>query len=196
MPATVKWKPAAGKSWREKLEEVHPNHGKVVPIPALWRKKFGAGTMLIPSPRDVNRIMRGVRRRRLITTSEIRRILASQAKADSACPLTTGIFIRVVAEAAEEDLRSGKRHVTPYWRTVKDDSSLNQKFPGGAAAQAEKLLREGFTIERGRRPRRFRVMGFERRLVRGSVETRKEAPLVGPASRRSTTGRRHVPQRV
>jgi len=35
------------------------------------------------------------------------------------------------AEAAEEDLKSGKKRMTPYWRVVKADGSLYQKFPGG-----------------------------------------------------------------
>ncbi len=47
------------------------------------------------------------------------------------CPLTTGIFLRIAAEAAGEDDGSGKTRITPYWRVVKDDDSLNPEFPGG-----------------------------------------------------------------
>jgi alkylated DNA nucleotide flippase Atl1 len=80
--------------------------------------------------------------------------------------MTTGIFIRIIAEAAEEDLREGKKQITPYWRVIKDDGSLNEKFPGGAEMQAERLRQEGHAIEprKGKRPPK--VVGFERCLIK------------------------------
>jgi alkylated DNA nucleotide flippase Atl1 len=71
--------------------------------------------------------------------------------------LTTGIFIRIAAEAAEEDARKGKTRITPYWRVVKDDGSLNPKFPGGVKRQAEKLRAEGHRIVPGAGKRLPRV---------------------------------------
>jgi len=43
--------------------------------------------------------------------------------------MTTGIFIGIAAETAEGDLSRGKKQITPYWRVIKRDGSLNQKFP-------------------------------------------------------------------
>jgi len=137
------------RSWREKME--NPNLPKVVDIPRSWRKRFGSGTMLVPHPRDVEAVIRTVRRGRVITVHEIRDYLAGKFQTDTACPLTTGIFIRIAAEAAEEEARAGKTRITPYWRVVKDDGSLNPKFPGGAEAQAERLRAEGQRIDRGRK---------------------------------------------
>ncbi len=121
--------------------------------------------MLIPRPRDVDSLMRTVRKGRLITVGQLRKLLAARAGADQACPLCTGIFVRIVAEAAEEDRRSGKKRVTPYWRTVKDDGSLNDKFPGGAKAQAQRLTEEGFVVQSRNGNRRPRVRDFDERLV-------------------------------
>ena len=59
-------------------------------------------------------------------------------------------LLTVVAEAAEEDRQAGKKRITPYWRTIKDDGKLNEKFPGGVRAQAAKLRQEGFTIQPGK----------------------------------------------
>jgi hypothetical protein len=160
------WKLAAGRTWRGKLEGEHPNHGKIVPVPPRMRKRFGAGTMLIPRPLDVDAAMRRARKGRLITQSQIRQLLAAQSEADCACPMTTGIFIRIVAEAAEEDRRAGKKRITPYWRTVRDDGTLNEKFPGGARAQAAKLRIEGVPVERRRGKQPSRVTEVERFLVR------------------------------
>ena len=75
-------------------------------------------------------------------------------------PLVTGIFVRIAAEAAEEDAAAGKTEITPYWRVVKEDGSLNPKFPGGVQRQQEHLREEGHRIipGSGKRPPRV-VLG-------------------------------------
>ena len=125
-------------------------------------KRLGRGTMLIPKPLDVDAVIRKTGKGSLITTSEIRARLARDNKADVACPLTTGIFIRIAAEAAEEDLRNGKKRVTPYWRVVRDDGSLMEKLPGGAKAQARRLEDEGHMIEPGKGKKPPKVREFEK----------------------------------
>gem|GEM_PF-4701258 len=40
----------------------------------------------------------------------------------------------------------GREDITPYWRVVRDDGSLNEKFPGGVEVQAERLKEERYTI--------------------------------------------------
>src|SRR5262245_23371151 len=130
------------KSWREKLENAPP--AKVVDIPPRMQKQLGRGntTMLVPRPLDVDAIMRLARKGRLVTQSSIRARLARDAGADVACPITTGIFVRIAAEAAEEQRREGRTRVTPYWRVVRDDGSLHPKFPGGPASQSARLRAE------------------------------------------------------
>lgn len=162
--AGSKWKLPKGVTWKQKLEQTHPNHGKTVPIPPGMRKRFGTGTMLIPKPLDVVAVMRKARKGRLITHARIRDALALQAGADSACPMSTGIFILIAAEAAEEARREGKKRVTPYWRTINDDGKLNEKFPGGTRAQAAKLREEGFTILAGKGKQPPKVAEFEKYL--------------------------------
>lgn len=136
------------KSWREKLEHPPKELPKVVTIPPKMQKRFGKGTMLIPKPLDVDALIRTVKKGKLITQAQIREKLAGDFKADTTCPITTGIFVRIVAEAAEEDLLKGKKLVTPYWRVVKNDGSLHEKFPGGIQKQAQHLKEEGFIIEK------------------------------------------------
>jgi len=138
----------------------NPSLPKVVDIPPRWRKQGGSGGMLVPSPRQVEALMRAVPRGRLITVSQMRDVLAAQHMTATTCPLTTGIFVRIAAEAAEEDAQAGKSRITPYWRVVKDDGSLNPKFPGGAARQAQRLRAEGHRIVPARAGRPPRVAGF------------------------------------
>jgi hypothetical protein len=127
-------------------------------------KRLGEGMMVIPKPLDVDALIRKTKRGKLVTVSEIRSRLARDNNVDVACPLTTGIFIRIAAEAAEEDLGNGKKQITPYWRVIRDDGSLNEKFPGGVKAQSQRLKQEGHTVLQGKgKPR---VKDFEQSLMR------------------------------
>ncbi|MCX6009689.1 MAG: MGMT family protein [Chloroflexi bacterium] len=156
--------PKTRKTWRQKLEEEHPEHGKVVDIPPKMQNRFGTGKMLIPKPLDINALINKIPKGKLVTVTQIREKLAKDAHANCSCPMTTGIFLRIVAEVAEEDLRSGKREVTSYWRVLKSDGSLNEKFPGGAQAQAARLKKEGHSIEPGKGKKPPRVRKFENSL--------------------------------
>jgi len=156
--------PKARKSWREKLEQGSP---KIVDITPKMAGRFGTKTgdkMLIAKPLDVDALIRRVERGKLVTLEQIRERLAKDYHADCTCPLTTGIFLRIAAEAAEEDLGRGAKEITPYWRVVKADGSLNERLPGGPDAQAARLREEGHVIEPGKGRRPPKVKDFEEAL--------------------------------
>ena len=155
---------ASRTSWREKLE--NDEHSKIVPIPSRMRKSLGSGTLLIPKPLDIDALIRKTKKGQLITSAEIRSRLARDNRVDAVCPLTTGIFVRIVAEAAAEDLQSGKKLITPYWRVLTIDGRLNEKFPGGSQEQAKRLRAEGHSIEpkKGKKPPK--VKDFQNSLVK------------------------------
>jgi hypothetical protein len=160
-PSTTKSKP----KWRQKLEREHPSHGKIVDTPPKMRNRTSQGKMLIPEPLKMDALIRIVKRGRLLTVPQLMNRLAKDAGADCACPMTTGIFLRIVAETAEEDLREGRKRITPYWRVLKKGGLLNPKYPGGAQAQATRLKEEGHRIEPGKGKKPPFVMGYERVLV-------------------------------
>jgi len=149
--------------WKEKLERVQ--EAKVVQIPPRMQARFGKGTMVIPKPLDVDALIRNVPKGKLVTVTQLREQLAKQCKADVACPLTTGIFVRIAAEAAEEERRAGKKEVTPYWRVLTQDGKLNPKFPGGVQAQKRRLLAEGHKLNQPKSSRPPAVKDFEKQLV-------------------------------
>ena len=151
----------ARKSWHEKLDKPVEGLPKVVEVPDKWVKTMGGRRVLVPTPRMVDDLVRTVSERQLITVGQIRRRLAASFQADSTCPLTTGIFLRIISEAAEEDRQAGTTPITPYWRVVKDDGSLNPKFPGGVESHAQKLREEGHEIVpgRGKKPPRVASLG-------------------------------------
>jgi alkylated DNA nucleotide flippase Atl1 len=67
------------------------------------------------------------------------------------------------ANAAEEAANEGKSLPLPYWRTLKVDGFLNEKYPGGALAQKKLLEAEGFTILT--KGKKFVVKDFEKNLA-------------------------------
>ena len=149
-------------SWREKLER---HAARMVDIPPRMQARFGTGKMLIPRPLDVDALIRRVPRSKLVTVLQLREELARRNKADVTCPLTTGIFVRIAAEAAEEEHRAGRKTITPYWRVVTHEGRLNPKFPGGVQAQGKKLIAEGHKLEKTSASKPPMVKDFARALA-------------------------------
>ena len=150
------------RTWREKLEDSKDFPRVCVADP----KKGGrwSGTFVIPAPLEVDGLMKRVRRGRLTTIDSMRDCLAKRHGVSFACPITTGIFAWIAANAADEAEREGRKRVTPYWRTLKTGGELNSKYPGGAANLRKRLEAEGHEV--AKRGKRFFVVEFERRMAR------------------------------
>lgn len=152
------------KTWREKLAD-SKGLPKVEPITPEMSSRWGKGTVVIPAPGEVDELMKRVPHGQVTTISEIRAKLAERHGATLCCPLTTGIFAWIAANAAEEGAQTCDP-MTPYWRTLKADGLVNPKYPGGAEAAAKKLEAEGHAIDR--RGTRFFVRNFNHQLYRFS----------------------------
>ena len=139
----------ARKTWREKLA-ADKDLPKVVNLPATTQKRWGGRTMIIARPRDVDALIRTVRKGRVATINDLRAALAKKHGTETACPLTTGIFSWIAAHAAAEDEAAGRKRITPWWRVLKQGGKLNPKFPGGLAEHARRLRAEGHTILKNR----------------------------------------------
>ena len=141
------------KSWQEKMMDKN-NFPKIQNLKSNFpcyksMVKMGAreeDKIVLANPSEVLEIMNNVPKGRLITIHEICEKLARKHKVKGCCTLTTGIFIMTIANAAEEMKREGKESKTPYWRTLKGDGFLNEKFPGGLERHKKLLEREGFTV--------------------------------------------------
>lgn len=114
--------------------------------PRVCDNPKGGGTLLLPTPMLVAEEISRVRKGTTITVSELRDRMAKRFDADRACPLMTGIFINIVAGAAEESIAAGKKPLAPYWRIVRDDGTLSPKTPPGPERQAKHLRAEGHRI--------------------------------------------------
>ncbi|WP_222593309.1 hypothetical protein [Aquella oligotrophica] len=116
------------KSWVEKRNCSKPPHVKVIDkdfagIPA-------GSKLLISSPPEIDEFIRSIPKGKLIEPLEMRQKLAKRHHADATCPVSTGIFLRIVVEAALEEYKSGKplASITPFWRIIGPNSTLSKKL--------------------------------------------------------------------
>jgi hypothetical protein len=151
------------KSWQEKLAD-DKGHPTVFEISPKQSKRWGSGTCVIPSPREVNELMQRVPKGKLTTIDEMRKALARRHRTTIACPITTGIFSWVAAHAAAEAEAEGKKRTTSYWRILKSGGEINPKYPGGVLILKRKLAAEGHKILQKRE--RYFVEGFAEKLAR------------------------------
>lgn len=123
--------------------------------------KYGGNKMFFAPPITYDEIMRRIPIGKVITTKEIRKYLAEKNNADFTDPMTAGIFINLVAMASEER----NTDLTPYWRTLKTDGFLNEKYPGGIEKQKEFLEKEGHEIGQiGKKNIRYYVKEYRNNL--------------------------------
>jgi alkylated DNA nucleotide flippase Atl1 len=158
------------KTWNEKLADK-----KGLPKILKLEKKFpcynavhkmGAeegDDIVLVNPSEVVELMKKIPGGKIITIVEICRAIAKKYKVKGCCSLTTGIFIMIAANAAEESLEEGRNLNIPYWRTLKANGFLNEKYPGGQESQKKLLEKEGFKIiSRGKR---YQVVDFKKYIV-------------------------------
>ncbi|RLS58189.1 MAG: MGMT family protein [Planctomycetota bacterium] len=139
---------ARKKTWNEKLHDAK-DLPKVITVEPETGSRWPVGRYVVPAPVDVDAVMRGIPRRKLMTTEGLRQALAARYETDFACPLTTGIFSWIAAQAAVEAEESGAvrgGRGTPWWRTLKTGGELNPKFPGGPDRQRQLLEAEGHEV--------------------------------------------------
>jgi len=149
------------KTWQEKLKDSKglPKIEKITEKGMeRWGGKMG-DKFVIPAPIEVYEIMNKVPKGKLVTIAEIRKVLAKKHNVAMACPLTTGIFFWVAANAAFEE-----KNKMPYFRTLKTGGEINPKYPGGIEAQKKLLEGEGHKIiQRGKK---YFVADFDKKLVK------------------------------
>ncbi len=133
-----------------------PTEDAIVDIPKERVSFFGgAGKMLLPSPSTVAALIAKVPLRRLITTNLLCQKLARQFNVRATCPVTAQKALMAMAHDHGADVA--------YWRVVNANGGLISRFPGGVEAQAERLRKEGFALDRkGKAPK---VANFRESLV-------------------------------
>ena len=124
-------------------------------------KKYGGSRMFFAPPIEYDVIMKKIPKGKVITVGQIREYFAGNNNADFTDPITAGIFVSIAAWASSQRTD----HLTPYWRTLKANGELNEKYPGGTLKQKEMLEADGHTIiTKGRTNIRYYVKDYENSL--------------------------------
>ena len=119
------------KSWQEKFETAPAPTVSVLTAPTAGLKS--GQRLYIASPEIIDQELRKIRRGRTRTIKELRARLAKENDADGTCPLTTGIFLRIVAERGLEKLKEGGSvtRIAPFWRAIEAGSGLSLRLTCG-----------------------------------------------------------------
>ncbi len=123
--------PKPKPTWTQKLQQSKPAAIKV--LDKAFADMPEGSRMMIASPEIIDRYVRNLSPGQCITPKQLRADLADSNQAEHTCPVTTGIFLRVVAEAAWEQHLSGvpEKAITPFWRVIEPDSPLAGKLACG-----------------------------------------------------------------
>ena len=100
--------------------------------------------MLIATPAIVDAYIRNISKGKETTLAQMRKDLAAAYHADKTCPVTTGIFLRIVAEAAQEEYENGKAigKIAPFWRIMDEHSPAAKKLSFGTGLLKEQRRKE------------------------------------------------------
>jgi alkylated DNA nucleotide flippase Atl1 len=130
------------KTWQEKLADARVKAAE----PRTFLCDRTHKRFVIPSVDEIEHLLRGVRRGRVMTIKQMAEVLRARHDVDVCCPITTGIVSWIIAHAADDAEQAGAKRVVPWWRLLKSDGSLNPKYPGAGARQRAKLEAEGHRV--------------------------------------------------
>jgi hypothetical protein len=119
--------PRARKTWSEKMKAKPPHH-------VFLDKDFAGipkGSKLhISCPVEVAEELKSIKPGSIISIQAFRRRLADKNNCDASCPVSTSLFLRIVAEHTwEEFSRTGStKDLAPFWRVVESNSPMAKKL--------------------------------------------------------------------
>lgn len=116
------------KTWQQKFDSKPKPDIKVIDKD-FWGQQAG-DRMLIPTPKLIQEYIDQAESKQLDLV-QMRKDLAAANDADFTCPMTTGIFLRIVAELNLEKMAAGEKHITPFWRIIDPKSPLAKKLSCG-----------------------------------------------------------------
>jgi hypothetical protein len=110
--------------WRKRFDKVKAPHNVMLSTDFAG---IASGTLMhIASPGAIANYCQRVPIGETRKIERMRHELARAAHAQATCPVTTAIYLRIVAEAALMDMADGKpvADVVPFWRVVDPDSKV------------------------------------------------------------------------
>ncbi len=131
------------KTWSEKL-----NTAKEIKLKRLGFDFAGmpkGSKMLVATPKIIDEYIKEIPEGCSTDIKTLREDIALNFRADHTCPVSTGIFLKIVAEAAYEKYLEGLPldAITPFWRVIAADSKIATKLSFEPSIIAELRSKEG-----------------------------------------------------
>jgi len=132
-----------GKTWTEKFNTDKPH--LVKRIDKGFADMPAGAQMLIATPKIIAEYLNQIPEGYAADVKKIRTDLANEYGAEYTCPVTTGIFLRIVAEYGYEEIQKGKsvKEVSPFWRAIDRKSTILKKLSFDTAFISLQRLVEG-----------------------------------------------------
>ena len=104
--------------------------------------------MLVATPLIIDSYIKKVPFGTVTNLSSLRDDLALEFQVDKTCPVSTAIFLKIVANASYEELSLGIdiSEVAPFWRVVDPDSKLAKKLNCGIEFIINQRINEGLDV--------------------------------------------------
>lgn len=132
------------KTWNEKFY-----NGKQ-PFVEVLDKKYAdmqvGEKMFVANPEIIDEYIRQIPRGKHVSIKTMRKDIALEYGADNMCPLTAGIFLRIVTENAHEEYMKGKKNITPFWRVIDLKMPLVNKLTFDKEFIINKRREEGMSV--------------------------------------------------
>jgi hypothetical protein len=119
--------PRIKKTWKEKMATKPPHH-------VVLEKDFAgvkSGSKLhISSPLEIADELRKIPRGETLSLQQFRKNIARKQACDATCPVSTSLFLRIVAEHAWEEfsIQNNLKDLAPFWRVIEPGSPLAKKL--------------------------------------------------------------------
>lgn len=131
------------KTWAEKMNPALEH--KVEKTDKSFADIPEGSTMLIATPQIIAEYIRHIPKGTHTSLQQMRKDLAAEYNAQYTCPVTSGIFLRIVAENAYEEYQQGKpvSKITPFWRMIDRKTPAFKKLTFDTAFLEEQWKKEG-----------------------------------------------------
>jgi hypothetical protein len=120
--------PRAKKTWTEKMATKPPHH-------VVLEKDFAGvkqGSRLhISSPQEIADALKKIPQGATVSLQQFRKNLARAHSCDATCPVSTSLFLRIVAEHAWEEHNTrgvALSALPPFWRVIEPGTPLSKKL--------------------------------------------------------------------
>lgn len=146
-------KPGKSKTWTDKVNDPTKDF-QVKKLDKSFADMPEGARMLIATPKIIDQYVRQIPKGKSVDFATMRKDLAIEYRAEYTCPVTSGIFLRIVSEAAHEQFEKGTplTKVAPFWRVVDEKSTLNKKLSFGTDFVKKQRAKEGIGAAKVKKP--------------------------------------------